>query len=206
MSEQQPTLEIFFDFSSPFSYLACTQVEAVCARTGAALTWKPMFLGGVFKAIEGPMVPIQTFPEAKRTHYMLDLHRWAEDHGVPFTFPSRFPMMTVAPLRVVTLLEGEEQSRFIHAVNAAYWSQDRNISDKGVLAELLSEQGLSPELLIQTADPEVKQRLQASTEEAVSRGVFGAPALFVNGDLMFWGQDRLDFVEKALKGWRPSCG
>src|ERR1700684_668689 len=93
------TLEFYWDFSSPFAYLGSTQAEALAARTGATLVWRPMLLGAVFKAIRAPEPPILSWSEGKRSYYSKDLGRWAEHWRVPFQFPSRFPMMTVKPLR-----------------------------------------------------------------------------------------------------------
>lgn len=89
---------------------------------------------------------------------------------------------------------------------AAFWAEDLDISDDGVLTSILGELGLPADLLAGTQEQRVKDLLRASTDEAVERGVFGAPTWFVNGDLMFWGQDRLDFVERALQGWTPRAG
>lgn len=199
-------LEFFYDFSSPFAYLGSTQIEALAERAGAELIWRPMLLGGVFKALNGPVVPIATFTDSKRRHYLRDLHRWAEHWGAPFTWPSNFPMLTLKPLRLALALGREACPPFVHATFRAYWSDGRDISSLDVLGEILDDLGLSRVLLERTADPAVKQELIDSTEEAVARGVFGAPTCFVDTDLMFWGQDRFDFVERALGGWRPTAG
>ncbi len=202
----KPSLEIFFDFSSPFAYLGSTQVEAVAERTGAAFRWRPMLLGAVFRAIEAPMVPLSTFSPRKQQYVSQELNRWAEHWGVPFRFASRFPMNTVKALRVVCQLDEASQAAFVHATFQAFWVDDRDISDDQVLADILSSLSLPAELLAGTRDQAVKDLLIASTGEAVERGVFGAPTFFVNGEWMFWGQDRLDFVEKALRGWQPAAG
>jgi len=203
---ERPLLECFFDFSSPFAYLGSTQMEALAERTGAELRWRPMLLGAVFRAIDAEMVPLSTFTPRKQQYVSLELHRWAEHWGIPFKFASRFPMNTVKALRIVCQLDGEQQVAFIHRTFAAFWADDLDISDDQVLAGVLTELGLPVALVDGTRVQEVKDLLIASTGEAVERGVFGAPTCFVNGELMFWGQDRLDFVEKALRGWRPAAG
>jgi 2-hydroxychromene-2-carboxylate isomerase len=202
----EPVLECFFDFSSPFAYLGSTQMEALAERTGAQLRWRPMLLGAVFRAIGTEMVPLSTFSPAKQQYVSLELHRWAEHWGVPFKFASRFPMNTVKALRIVCQLRPDQQAAFIHKTFASFWADDLDISDDEVLSGILAGLGLPAELVAGTRDQEVKDLLIASTGEAVERGVFGAPTLFVNGEFMFWGQDRLDFVEKALRGWRPAAG
>jgi 2-hydroxychromene-2-carboxylate isomerase len=199
------TLEFWYDFSSPFSYLASTQVEKVAARAGADLAWRPFLLGGLFKLVGTPNVPILEMPEPKRRHMLLDQLRWADTYGVPFRFPSRFPINTVTALRMA-LLAGERIGPFSHAVYRAAWAEDRDLSDPVTLVELAGSAGLDGAALLQrTQEPAVKEELKARTEEAARRGICGAPSFFV-GDLLFWGQDRLAFVEKALRGWRPRSG
>jgi 2-hydroxychromene-2-carboxylate isomerase len=197
------TLHFFFDFSSPFAYLASTQVEALADRTGAELHYRPFLLGGLFKAVGTADVPLFTMPEPKRRHAGLDMYRWADHYGVPLRFPSRFPMNTVKPLRMVLALPNEQRARLIGAVYKAYWADDRDIASDAELAAIAGEVGLDGAALVAgTREEAAKARLKAATDEAVSLGLFGAPSFLV-GDLLFWGQDRLAFVEKALMGWRP---
>ena len=193
-------VDFYFDFSSPFAYLGATQIEAVAKRTGATLTWKPMFLGGVFKAVETPLVPFFKLSEQKRKYIAQDMQRWAKWWDVSFNFPSQFPVMTVKPLRICLTLD--EPSPFIHRVFSAYWSEGQDISTDDVLRQCCKDIDLDPEFISRASDPEVKAMLKAATQEAITNGVFGAPTSIVNGHL-FWGQDRLDMVEKALKGWVP---
>jgi len=194
-------VDFYFDFSSPFAYLGSTQIEAVANRAGSTLNWKPMFLGGVFKAVGTPMVPFNELSQQKRTYITRDMHRWASWWDVPFAFPSRFPMMTVKPLRLGLTLD--DPAPFIHRVFKAYWAEDQDISNAEVLASLCQDVGLDPSVLERTGDPAVKQQLLDATEGAVNAGVFGAPTSIVNGQV-FWGQDRLDHVEKALGGWKAN--
>lgn len=194
----KPTLEFWFDYSSPFAYLASTQVESLAARTEALLVWKPMLLGGLFKLIGTPIVPLQAFPGAKNRHTLLDLHRWADHWGVPFQYPTRFPMRTVAALRMA-LGAGDRIAPFSHGVFRAYWVDDEDLDDSDTLIRIADEAGLDgPALLEGTQDPALKQELIDRTNEAAARGICGAPSFFV-GDELFWGQDRLHFVEAALR-------
>jgi 2-hydroxychromene-2-carboxylate isomerase len=196
-------LHFFFDFSSPFAYLASTQVEPLAQRTGATLRYRPFLLGALFKAVGTPDVPLFSMPEPKRRHAGQDMYRWADHYGVPLRFPTRFPMNTVKPLRMVLQLPDEQKSRLIAPIYRATWADDRDINDDAVLTAIANEAGLDgPALVAGTREEAVKARLKAATDEAVRLGVFGAPTFLV-GDLLFWGQDRLVFVEKALQGWRP---
>jgi 2-hydroxychromene-2-carboxylate isomerase len=190
-------VDFFYDFSSPFAYLGATQIERVVQSAGATMTWKPMFLGGVFKAVGTPLVPFNEASASKRQYLTRDMNHWASWWGVSFKFPTRFPMMTVKPLRMTYVLD--DPVPFIHRVFRAYWAEDRDINNMDVLAEICVELGIDESLLEQLSDPVIKQKLTDATQEAVDCGVFGAPTCIV-GDELIWGQDRLHFVEKALKG------
>ena len=201
MSDTDKSFDYYFDFSSPWTYLADTHVDAFAQAQGATVVRKPMLLGGVFKAIGGPVIPIQTFTDAKRRYMLMELHRWAQTRGVPFGWPTRFPMFTLLPLRVACQLDLSEAAgkQFCARMFRAYWADDQDISTPEVVGEHLAAAGLpAKELLEGTQDPVVKQRLIANTEEAVARGVFGAPSFFV-GDDLFWGQDRFEHLAEALK-------
>jgi 2-hydroxychromene-2-carboxylate isomerase len=195
-STMKHTLEIYWDFSSPFAYLGSTQAEGLAARTGATLTWRPMLLGGVFKAIGQVDAPILTWSDAKRRYYFQDLQRWAEHWGVPFRWPSRFPMFSLKAMRTYLALPEERRGDFRAKTFRAYWAEDRDISDDATLRELV---GLgADEILARTQLPEIKQELIAATQRAVDAGVFGAPTWIVDGEHLFWGQDRIALVERAL--------
>ncbi len=202
-AEAPRALEFWFDFSSPFAYLASTRMEALAARAGAALVYRPFLLGGLFHAIGTPTVPLFEMPEPKRRHAGLDMNRWAAHFATPIRWPSRFPMNTVKPLRMVLATPDAQRAPLVNAIYRAYWAEDRDVSDAAVLADIASAVGLDgPALAARTSDDALKVALREATDEAVRRGIFGAPSFFV-GDLLFWGQDRLEFVERALAGWRP---
>ena len=192
------TIEFFFDFGSPTTYLAHTQLPRIAAQAGAQLVYRPMLLGGVFKAT-GNASPVSV--PAKGRWMGSDIARWAQRWGVPFSFNPHFPINTLTLMRGAAglqLRQPEAFTRYADAVFDAMWAAPRNLGDAATLAALLVEAGFEPEaFLALVADPEVKARLAASTDEAVARGVFGAPTCFV-GDQMFFGQDRLDFVADAL--------
>lgn len=199
-------LQFWYDFSSPFAYLGSTQVEALAARTGAALTWRPMLLGAVFQQIGTANVPLLAMSEAKRRYQARDLMYWASLWQVPFQFATRFPMKTVTALRLA-LLAGDRIGPLSHDLFRALWVDDGDLNDRDTLTAILARHGLAgDDLLARTQEPAIKQQLIDATAEAVERGIFGAPTFIVEqpeGPLLFWGQDRLALVERALGGWRP---
>ena len=192
------TLEFYFDFGSPTSYLAHTQLPRIAAETGATLVYRPLLLGGVFKAT-GNASPV-TVP-AKGAWMGQDLARWAQRHGVPFTFNPHFPINTLTLMRGAVGLQRTDPAlfaRYVDAVFRALWVEPRDLGQPAELAAVLAPLGITPEaFLALVGDPGVKAALIAATDEAVARGVFGAPTCFVRGQMHF-GQDRLDFVREAL--------
>jgi 2-hydroxychromene-2-carboxylate isomerase len=190
-------VESFFDFGSPTSYLAWSQLPRIAAAAGATIVWRPMLLGGVFKAT-GNASPVAV--PAKGRWMETDITRWAKRYRVAFRFNPHFPINTLTLMRGATGLQLRwpgDFDRYLTAIYGSMWKDAANLGDPGVLAATLAAHGFDPEAFAAlVADPEVKARLVATTEEAVARGVFGAPTFFV-GDEMFFGQDRLDFVREA---------
>ncbi len=192
------TIEFFFDFGSPTTYLANTQLTKLAQECGAHLVYRPMLLGGVFKAT-GNASPV-TVP-AKGRWMGVDMQRWAELYGVPFAFNPHFPINTLTLMRGacgMQMRHPDALGRYIDAVFEAMWVTPCNMGDPQVLAQVLGAAGFEAQAFMDlVADPQVKAQLISNTDEAVARGVFGAPTMFV-GDHMFFGQDRLEFVRKAL--------
>ncbi len=192
------TVEFYFDFGSPAAYLAATQLPHVCADTGAVLVWKPMLLGGVFQAT-GNHSPAQVLH--KGTYMNTDLGRFARRYGVPFVHNPHFPVNTLLLMRGAIGLQMTAPARFgayVDAVFHAMWVEPRNLNEAAEVGAVLHGAGFDPQAMLALAgSPEVKDRLKTVTQEAVARGIFGAPTMFV-GEQMFWGQDRLDFVREAL--------
>lgn len=185
-----PVVDFFYDISSPYSYLASTQIEAIVADCGAEVVFRPLLLGGLFKSI-GNQAP--AFLEPRGKYLFTDLARWATYYGVPFSFPSVFPANTVTAMRALVAMAPEDRPGPTHALFRAYWAEGRDPKDPALL-----EHVFGAEALARASDPEVKQALVDATAEAEARGAFGAPTFFV-GDAMYFGNDRLPFLEQHLR-------
>ena len=192
------SVDFYFDVGSPAAYLAWTQLPALCLEAGATLNYRPMLLGGVFQAT-GNRAPISV--PLKGSYLFDDLARFARRYGVPFSLNPHFPVNTITLMRIAAGLEMRADARlvvYLGAVFEALWVNGMNMADPATAADVLQAAGLdAAELMALAADPQVKDRLRLQTEAAVARGVFGAPSMLVDG-ILYWGQDRLDFVREAL--------
>ncbi len=190
------TVEFYFDVGSPASYLAATQLPRICDDAGATLVYRPMLLGGVFQAT-GNASPNQI--PAKGRYVFHDLLRYAKRYGVPFRMNPSFPINTL--MRGATAMQLQKPDRFLAYVDTifkAIWVDGLDMNDGAVVAGVVQRIGLDPAgVMAAVTAPDVKAALKATTEEAVARGIFGAPTMFV-GSTMFFGQDRLEFVREAL--------
>lgn len=180
------TLEFWFDYSCPYAYVASTQVERLAAGCGATLAWRPMLLGGVFRAVGTAQHLAPTLPPAKARYLLIDQHRLAARAGVPLDPPPEHPRRTVAALRA-TLARGMDPS-VIHAFFRAYWTERRAIEDPAVVRDIAGDVDLEAQ----------REPLRQATEAAIALGIFGAPAYVVDGR-MWWGQDRVPMVRRALE-------
>jgi len=181
-------LEFFYDVGSPYSYLAARRLTRDAPGRGVDVVWKPLLLGAVFKATGNDM-PARV---PARARYMLkDLLRWSRREDVPFVFSRFFPISSLLPMRIIAGTPERGQPDVARRLFSAYWVDDRNISDPDVLEDLVGMEALR-----RTQEQWVKDLLRESTEEAVDRGAFGAPSLFV-GDQLFFGNDRLSFALDA---------
>lgn len=195
------TLEFFFDYMSPTSFLGWAVVPGVIERTGAELKIKPMFLGGVMKATGNQppgMVP------AKGKYMQQDMARCCARHGIQIFSNKHFPMMNTRPLTGATIRLAADQEQQIKLLNAGFkhvWGRKDggvNTGDEAEFKEAFGSESFDADQLWALGnDPETKAMLRANTEEAIARGAFGAPTFFV-GDEMFFGHDRLDYAEEAL--------
>ncbi len=199
---QPPTgrvLRFFHDFSSPFAYLASTQVKRIAESYGATIEFVPILLGGLFRAIGTPMVPLFAMSEPKQAWMSKDMQHWAKWWGVPLAFPSNFPLRTITPLRVSLVEPSATQ-----ALYRAAWVDDLDIGNDTVVHTVLSKAGFDADTLLDAAQsPEIKARLRENTDAAVALGACGVPTFQVDEGPLFWGQDRLHMVEAALSGWTP---
>jgi 2-hydroxychromene-2-carboxylate isomerase len=191
-------IEFFFDVGSSYSYLAATQMDGVAERTKVPVRWRPFLLGGVFKAT-GNNLPISL--PAKAKWMVHDMTLWAHHYGIGFKVPSRFPLITLRTQRALVATERIAPAAvpaFARALFQAYWVEDQDVTTDPVIGAAARSANLDADAIIAAIDaPETKERLRASTDEAVSRGAFGAPAMFV-GDALFWGNDRIPLLERYL--------
>jgi 2-hydroxychromene-2-carboxylate isomerase len=196
------TLEFFFDCGSPWTYLAFHRVEDLCREAGADLVWKPILVGGVFNAVNGDVYAQRAQPNPRKARYFAkDLQDWARLYGLRIGWPSVFPLNSVRAMRgALVAQDAGRLPAYARAVFEAYWGEDRDVSREDVLGAVAARAGLDPvRLLARIAEPEVKQRLRANTDELIARGGFGSPTLFVDGSDMYFGNDRLPLVREALR-------
>ena len=193
-----PQVDFYFDVGSPAAYLAFTQIEAIAREAGASVNHKPMLLGGVFQAT-GNASPA-TVP-AKGAYTFIDFARHAKRYGVTLIRNPHFPINTLMLMRAITgaqMHASEREAVLIDAIFKAIWTEQLNMNDPEVASVALANAGFPAGLIASwIGDAAVKARLKETTDEAVARGVFGAPTMFV-GDEMFFGQDRLEWVREAL--------
>jgi 2-hydroxychromene-2-carboxylate isomerase len=198
MADESPmkTVEFLFDVGSPTTYLAWIRLPRITREVGAEILWTPVLLGGIFKAT-GNQSPV-TVP-AKGKWMLGDLARWAAEYGVPLHFNPHFPVNTMVVQRgAVALRDRPEFQDYLTSMFTAMWVGGQDLGDPAEVARAVERAGVDPkEFEALVADPIVKNQLRANTEEAVERGVFGCPTFFV-GETMYFGQDRLDFVARAL--------
>jgi 2-hydroxychromene-2-carboxylate isomerase len=190
------TVEFYFDYISPASYLAHIALPDVAKRTGAEIVYKPFLLGGVFHAT-GNSTPISI--PAKGKWLIDDLQRFAKRYNVPFVLNPNFPFKTLNLMRgAIWLRNHSDLKRYSDTMFKAIWAEQKNLADEREIDTLLIELSINPnDFKEAVARQEIKDQLRKNTDEAVQRGAFGAPTMFVDKE-MFWGQDRLDFVEEAL--------
>jgi 2-hydroxychromene-2-carboxylate isomerase len=196
-------IDFYFDFSSPYGYLASTRIEALAAKHGRSVVWRPHLLGAVFK-INGQQ-PLASIP-LKGVYTAHDLARSARLLKVPFRLPTKFPVGATAPSRAFYWVSDRDPvlaKRLAQALYHAYFAEDRDISSPEVTAHIAAKTGVDRPALTQALkDPAVKERLRTEVDAAIERGVFGSPYIVVDGE-PFWGADRLDQVDKWLEtgGW-----
>jgi 2-hydroxychromene-2-carboxylate isomerase len=195
-------IECFFDCSSPWTYLAFHNLRPMARELDVAVRWRPILVGGIFNTINPTVYASRERPVPQKQAYLRkDLGDWARRAGLKLLFPpSVFPVNSVKAMRGCLWLEPQGKLEdFAQAVFEGYWAQDLDISQDAVLATLARHAGVDPAaLLAGIAEPAVKEQLKANTEEVVRRGGFGSPTIFVGGDDLYFGNDRLDLVREAV--------
>ncbi len=196
-------LEFFFDCSSPWTYLAFHRIEAVCLEANAELVYRPILVGGVFNAVNQSVYQQRANPDPRKLRqYAKDLKDWVRYVGIDIGSPPVFPVNSVKAMRGCLLAEESDCLReYARAVFEAYWGALRDISQDDVLREIAQGVGLDPtEYFEHIAKSETKAWLRGNTDELIERGGFGSPTMFVDGDDMYFGNDRLPLVSRALGG------
>jgi 2-hydroxychromene-2-carboxylate isomerase len=196
-------IEFFFDCSSPWTWLAFRNLQPIAAELGVAVQWKPVLVGGIFNAVNPSVYEFrERGVPAKQAYLRKDLADWARRSGVKIMFPpSVFPVNSVKAMRGCIVLAPQGRLLpFAEAVFEAYWSRDQDISQDAVLATLCRQVGVDEaEFFAGIARPEAKAQLKANTDEVIARGGFGSPTIFVGGDDMYFGNDRLPLVREAVQ-------
>lgn len=191
------TIDYYFTPTSPWTYLGHERFGAIAERAGATVRCKPADFGKVFQVSGG--LPLAQRAKQRQAYRLFELKRWRDFLGIPLTLhPKFFPAAAEPAGRLILAAPEAQQFRLAGALLRAVWAEERNIADAATLRAICGENGLDGERLVAEAQgPAVSERYAALTEEAIERQVFGAPTYFVRGE-PFWGQDRLDFVERAL--------
>lgn len=198
----EKSFDFYFDVVSPYAYLASTQMDALCGRTGAVCNWKPFFLGGVMQATSNKP-PLMVAVPAKQQWMMRDVQDWADYYGVKIGFPrGQFPFNSLSYQRALVAAGAMDPANVRKLAQALYerlWGQGGDPADPSIMTEACKASGFDAAALLEAAcRQEVKDRLKANTDEAVKLGAFGAPT-FVYKDCFYWGNDRICLLEKALK-------
>ena len=196
-------IEFFFDCSSPWTWLAFHNLQPIARELGVEVRWRPVLVGGIFNAVNPSVYEFrERGVPAKQAYLMKDLQDWARQAGLTIHFPPAvFPVNSVKAMRGCLLLEPEGKLvPFAAEVFEAYWTRQEDISQDAVLAALCERVGVEPgRFFTGIATPEIKAALKANTDEVIARGGFGSPTIFVGGDDMYFGNDRLGLVRDAVR-------
>ena len=197
-------IEFFYDCSSPWTYLAFVEVEKLVTRHKLDLIWKPILVGGIFNTINPSVYETRANPVKARQQYSnKDMKDWSDIRGIEINWPLIFPVNSVRAMRgAFYAIDKEKISEYNSKVFFAYWKEGKDISKKEVLIEIILSLGFSTEAFFNFIELDsTKELLKASTQELVDRGGFGSPTIFLNKTNMFFGNDRLDLLEKILKNY-----
>jgi len=196
-------VEFFYDYSSPWTYLAFTKVSGVCQKYNATLAWRPILVGGIFNTVNPSVYEFrERGVPAKAKYAAKDLQDWARYYGITIISPTIFPVNSVKSLRGA-LVALEHPGKFLpysYRVFEAYWGEDQDISKDEVLRGIVEQVGIDPQEYFDKINrQDYKDRVRTNTEEVMARGGYGSPTMFVNETSMFFGNDRLVLVEEELR-------
>jgi 2-hydroxychromene-2-carboxylate isomerase len=196
-------IEFFFDCSSPWTYLAFHNIRPLAAEFGVPITWRPILVGGIFNTVNPTVYAAREQPVPAKARYSAkDLQDWAALAGLRIRMPpSVLPVNSVKAMRACIVLAPQNRlAAFAAAVFEVYWGEDQDISQDAVLSEVCERVGIDAgALLTAAAAPEAKVQLRANTDEVIARGGFGSPTIFVGGDDMYFGNDRMPLIRAALE-------
>jgi 2-hydroxychromene-2-carboxylate isomerase len=194
-------IEFFYDYSSPWTYFASTRIEQFCAKNKAELVWKPFLVGGVFNKVNPSVYQRREHPiPPKDAYYKKDMADWARYLGLTIVRPTVFPVNSVKALRgAFVAIEDGTISAYSKAMFEAYWRDDRDISQEDVLRDIVRTIGMDVDAFFtKIADDRIKRKLFETTDELIGRGGFGTPTFFIDGDDMYFGNDRFELMQGAL--------
>ena len=193
------TIDFYFEFASPYGYLASLEIDDLAARHGRTLNWRPFMLGAIFKVTNS--APMMTIP-MKGDYMYRDVARCAKLMDVPLTKPDVAPMNSLAAMRVFYWLldqDTEKAVAFAKAIYHAYWGEGRDMSPVEAVSAVAGDLGIDPSAAkAATQDVAVKDRLKRETQTAIDRGAFGSPFIFVDEE-GYWGHDRMHHIEHHLR-------
>lgn len=196
-----PKLEFFYDCGSPWTYLAFHKIEALAAEAKAELVWRPILVGGVFNAVNDSVYEQRSNPvPAKMQYHAKDLGDWARLYGLEIGWPSVFPVNSVKVMRGALVADAHDKlPDWSRAAFEAYWGEDKDISRDTEIEALATRVGLDPKaMLTAIATPEIKAKLRENTDDLITRGGFGSPTMIVDGEDLYFGNDRLPLLRAAL--------
>jgi len=194
-------IEFFFDCSSPWTYLAWHNIQPVAKEFDAPITWRPILVGGIFNTVNPSVYAQRETPVPLKARYMKkDLADWARSAGLAIKMPPTvFPVNSVKAMRGCIWLGNEKMVPFARAVFETYWGDDKDISQDAVLTEICTRTGIDPaKFFAGIGDQAIKDQLKANTEEAVARGAFGSPTIYLDKTDMYFGNDRMPLIREAL--------
>ena len=196
------TVEFFYDYSSPWTYLAYQQIEDLCRETGAELVWKPILVGGVFNTVNPSVYQSRENPvPSKAAYYRKDMLDWAHKLEIKIGRPPVFPVNSVKAMRgALVAIDENCVSPYSRAVFEAYWGDLQDISQDDILSSVVAAAGMDPAMFFEyIGSPEIKGKLREYTDDLIARGGFGSPTMFVDGDDMYFGNDRLVLVRDVIE-------